>query len=88
MTARACDDYPAIAIHSRFTTPDGKECVDALAEIDRLRRWKAEATEVLNGWDEVTELIRTDLESSDLGRSVSSIVRDEILRMREERDRG
>lgn len=80
MRTRACDDYPAIAIHARFPTPDGKECVEALAEIDRLRRWKAEAIEVQNGWDEVAALIRTD-GARDLGRPVSAIVRDEIKRL-------
>lgn len=75
----AHNDYPAIYIHSKFTTPDGKECVDALAEIDRLRKWKAEAIEVLNGWDEVSELFRTDLRPEDLGRPTSAIIKDMIL---------
>lgn len=35
MSAR--HDYPAIAVHSRFGNGEGQECVNALAEIDRLR---------------------------------------------------
>jgi hypothetical protein len=76
----ARDDYPAIAIHSRFPQRDGEECVEALKEIDRLRRWREEAIEVQKGWDEVTDLIRTD-GPGNLGRRVSEIVRDEIARL-------
>lgn len=56
----AWTDYPAIAIHTR-NAPAGEaqSCRDALDEIDRLRRWKAEAIEVLQRWDDVA--VRFDL---------------------------
>lgn len=45
MTSR--DDYPAIAVHARYPGAEGRQCYDALEEIDRLRaeleRWKERA---------------------------------------------
>jgi hypothetical protein len=53
MSAR--DDYPAITVHSRWDGQEGKECADALKEIDYLRRWQLEATAVLAEWERVWE---------------------------------
>jgi hypothetical protein len=53
----ARDDYPAIWIHTRYGGREGRECADAIAEIDHLRQWKAEAIEVLLGWEEVFEAL-------------------------------
>lgn len=35
MSAR--DDYPAIAVHARWPGAEGRQCTEALDEIDRLR---------------------------------------------------
>ena len=55
----AADDHPYMARQATFAdkAPNslGGECDRALKELDRLRRWKAEATEVINGWDELYE---------------------------------
>jgi hypothetical protein len=56
-TAR--DDYPALS-DLFATTPDGEEIADFRAifdEIDRLRRWQAEAREVIARWDRCHDLI-------------------------------
>lgn len=50
-------------------------------EIERLRRWKAEAIEVLKGWDALVELIEVQL-----GDRKSDAVAAEIERLRTERD--
>lgn len=43
MSAR--DDYPAIAVHARFPGAEGRQCYDALEEIDRWRaRWDTYST--------------------------------------------
>ena len=51
------------------------------AEIKRLRRWKAEATEVLKGWYDLAD--RT-LSHAKLGESKSKAMADEIERLRGE----
>jgi hypothetical protein len=81
VTAR--DDYPAVAVladaaEGRDRTP---EAVRMFHEIERLRRWKAEASEVLARWDTVAE--RFDL-SGHLGEFMADAVADEIDRLRRE----
>lgn len=54
MSAR--DDYPLLALHAadEYAVPGKRtEIIYALDEIDRLRRWKAEATQVIDEWDRV-----------------------------------
>ena len=53
MSAR--DDYPAIAVHSRWDGQEGQECRDALKEIDYLRRWQTEMIAVVSEWEKVWE---------------------------------
>lgn len=55
MSAR--DDYPAIAVHSRWDGQEGKECTDALKEIDYLRQWQLEAITVQAEWDKVWDYL-------------------------------
>jgi hypothetical protein len=54
----------------------------AKAEIERLRRWKAEATEVLKGWDAVANMVPVRL-----GDRKSDAVAAEIIRLRQEINR-
>lgn len=80
MSAR--DDYPYISHHSNTagTNSDRQQCDEILNEIDRLRRWKAEAIEVLQHWDAVAE--RFDL-SGHLGEFTADAVGKEIDRLRQ-----
>ncbi|NBV89208.1 MAG: hypothetical protein EBR88_06820 [Betaproteobacteria bacterium] len=56
-------------------------------EIERLQRWKAEATTVLKEWDCVAEQIIQGLDFDDtVGRRKTDIVADEIERLRTEVD--
>ncbi len=52
------------------------------SEIERLRRWKAEATEVLKGWDAVADMVPVRL-----GDLKSDAVAAEIIRLRQEINR-
>ena len=92
MSAR--DDYPAIAIHSRWDGREGQECTDALKEIDslrqwqldtiaelnHLRRWKEEATEVIERWNKCAELVPVQL-----GERASDAVRQVLFLLRKDR---
>ena len=86
---KARDDFPTLARIADGGQPPGRAMLiqvsqKALEEIDRLRRWKAEAIEVLNHWDAVAE--RFDLTTSEyLGNFTADAVGAEIDRMREER---
>ena len=51
---------------------------EVVAEIERLRAWKAEAMEVLTNWDLVFEMIET--RPQDLGRSKADVMADYIQR--------
>ena len=51
---------------------------------EELLRWKADALQLLAGWDAVFEMIPK--RDSDLGRSKHDVVADEIVRLRAERD--
>lgn len=62
----------------------GVDAERALNEIDRLRRWKAEATEVLARWDAVWEHAGCP---GRLGQDRSEAVREQIDRLRAEIDR-
>jgi hypothetical protein len=55
----------------------GRVFGDAAAEIKRLRRWKAEATEVLTRWDAVADMV-----PARIGDRKSDAVADEIERLR------
>ena len=55
---------------------------EMLDEIERLRRWKAEATEVIARWEDVALLVPFD--SSTLGQSKADVVKNEIERLRAE----
>ncbi len=75
MTAR--DDYPLVGkLHKDDVMH--RQCHDALNEIDRLRRWKEEALEVLSHWDVVAECF--DL-SEYLGEFTADAVLIEIARL-------
>jgi hypothetical protein len=79
----AREDYPAVAVlvdaaEGRDRTP---EAVRMFHEIERLRRWKVEASEVLSRWDAVAE--RFDL-SGYLGQFNADAVGEEIDRLRAE----
>jgi hypothetical protein len=56
--------------------------VAAKAEIERLRRWKAEAIEVLRRWDAVADMVPVRL-----GDRKSDAVAAEIIRLRQEINR-
>lgn len=79
MSAR--DDYIYLAEMAAHPGPH-PETVKALDEIDRLRRWKAEALEVLSHWDAVVE--RFDL-SSHLGEFTADGVLQEIELLQRDR---
>jgi hypothetical protein len=80
---RACDDYPAIATHSRWPNSEGKECENALKEIDSLRRWKEEALIVLTEWDKVWEAAgRPGLLGASKASNTQALI--ECLRQRDE----
>lgn len=55
----AREDYPAIAYLADCAEETGKspEAVRMLRELNQLRRWKAEATQVLRDWDQVWEAL-------------------------------
>ena len=57
MSAR--DDYPELAIAADESgyPVEAEEVEAALAELDRLRRWKAEATEVLRQYDPLNDAL-------------------------------
>lgn len=83
MTAN--DDYPVIAKYALVPITDLAispalvlELGAVLQEIDRLRRWKAEAIEVLQHWDDVA--VRFDL-SGHLGEFTADAVGTEIDRL-------
>jgi hypothetical protein len=77
MSAR--DDYPLLAPLIPIDLHLDRQAKIALDEIDNLRRWKAEALEVLRRWDAVAE--RFDL-SGHLGEFEADAVGEEIDRMR------
>lgn len=59
----------------------GRDDIDALLgeaadHIDKLERWKREATEVLAGWDRVSSMLPG--RAANLGRSKSDVVADRI----------
>lgn len=64
--------------------PQNRAIRDAIAEIEQLRRWKAEAMEVLAGWDAVW---RDAGSPGELGQYRSTAVRQEIRRLHREVDR-
>jgi hypothetical protein len=78
----ARNDYPAIAIHTRHGGSEGQECIDALAEIDRLRQWKIEATEVFKEWDDAI----ADVPAT-LGLTKAECVKRELKRLRDQKTR-
>lgn len=58
MSAR--EDYPVLVSYARADDPSptaAADIRDALAEIDRLRRWQAEAREVIARWDRCHDLV-------------------------------
>jgi ABC-type nitrate/sulfonate/bicarbonate transport system substrate-binding protein len=71
------DSHPVCAI---LLAADAIEAQQA--EIERLRRWKAEATEVLKGWDAVANMVPVRL-----GDRKSDAVAAEIIRLRQEINR-
>lgn len=85
MAINARDDFPTLArITDKGELPGRPMLVQvsqkALDEIDRLRRWKEEACEVLTHWDAVVD--RFDL-SAHLGEFSADAVGIEIDRLRE-----
>lgn len=66
-------------VNVTVTLVDGSLLVEAADEIERLQRWKAEATEVLERWDEVASMCHPRL-----GESKSEAVACEIERLRTE----
>lgn len=60
-----------------FATND--MCWEAADEIERLRRWKWEATTVIERWEAVFDMVKP--RPADLGRSKAAIVADEIERL-------
>ena len=61
--------------------PQDRAIRDAITEIEQLRRWKAEAMEVLAGWDAVW---RDAGSPGELGQYRSIAVGQEIRRLRRE----
>ena len=61
--------------------PQNRAIRDAITEIEQLRRWKAEAMEVLAGWDAVW---RDAGSPGELGQYRSTAVGQEIRRLRRE----
>jgi hypothetical protein len=59
-------------------------CDEAAAEIDRLRRWKAEATAVIERWDALWELLGRP---GRLGEFQQTGVHDEFMRLRAQVER-
>lgn len=49
---------------------------------EELLRWKADALQLLAGWDAVFEMVPK--RDSDLGRSKHDVVADEVVRLRDE----
>lgn len=80
------DDYPAVAIlHDAWMSKDRTgetppQAVQMFQEIEQLRRWKAEATEVMGDWEAVYWMTGV----SSLGRSLADCVGREIQRLRSE----
>jgi hypothetical protein len=72
MSARA--DYPRQSVGSRAAHVQREEMLD---ELDRLRRWKAEATAVITEWEAVWEAAGRP---GRLGESKARATRDEINR--------
>lgn len=58
---------------------------EVIAEIERLRAWKADATAVIEQWETVFDMVTSH--STILGRSKAAIVADEIERLRGEMER-
>lgn len=75
------DDFPWMAfVTSNPGRPlqiERNEMAAALDELDRLRRWKTEATEVLKRWDNVAAMI----EDAPLGALKSDVVAAGITRL-------
>lgn len=81
----AKDDYPKSAEYAReyaelFPGTDLDEITRMLTEIDKLRRWKQEAIEVLIHWDAVAD--RFDL-SKHYGYFTADGVLKEVIRLQE-----
>ena len=61
---------------------------DALAEIERLRQWKAEATTVIGDWQAVFDsLVAPRVSQFDFGKSTSVLTVKEIVRLSSEVER-
>ena len=74
------------AMYSNAEDPGWDATADAVGEIERLRaevaflrRWKAEATETLNQWEEVWNAARI---TDDLGGVKAWLVRDLLMQLR------
>lgn len=60
--------------------------IESVAEIERLRRWKAEAIEVLNRWDAVADMVpvrpgdrKSDAVAAEIAKQKKEIIRLESL---------
>lgn len=70
-------------IEGRGGVPEVKDLLKALDELDRLRRWKAEAVEVLASWEQTWEAAGMP---GTLGMSKAEAVRAEVERLRRQLD--
>jgi hypothetical protein len=84
----AGDDYRLLEAQARIAdkapTSLPGECARALRELDQLRRWKAEATEVLARWDEAWVAAG---KPGPLGSMKSACLRAEVERLLDHRAR-
>ena len=88
MTPERIAEHRAGVVHDKDCPEESGACSydcihnnldEMLDEIERLRRWKAEATEVIARWEDVALLVPFD--SSTLGQSKADVVKNEIARL-------
>jgi hypothetical protein len=70
-------------IVAREVTDPWQEICDLRDEIERLRRWKNEASAVIAEWEAVFDAL-IDISATDLGASKPTLVAKEIIRLRAE----